>query len=92
LGKTIEGLGTNLEGLTGSFSSLFDSIGGGQLSGLIGQLGGLANPYTLAASAAVAFGVASVKAFEAVKSEINNFQAITDATDEEMQDISKAAR
>jgi hypothetical protein len=46
----------------------------------------------LAASAAVAFGVASVKAFEAVKSEMNNFQAITDATDEEMQDISKAAR
>lgn len=92
LGKTIEGLDANLEGLTGSFSSLFDSIGGGQLSGLIGQLGGLANPYTLAASAAVAFGVASVKAFEAVKSEMNNFQAITDATDEEMQDISKAAR
>ena len=92
LGKTVEGLSANLEGLTGSFSSLFDSIGGSQLSGLIGQLGGLANPYTLAASAAVAFGVASVKAFEAVKSEMNNFQAITDATDEEMQDISKAAR
>ena len=92
LGKTVEGLGSNLEGLSGSFTGLFDSIGGSQLSGLIGQLGGLANPYTLAASAAVAFGAASVKAFEEVKAEMNNFQAITDATDKEMQDISKAAR
>ena len=84
LGSVFGGLSSQLEGLTGS-------IGGG-VSEMLGSLGVLSGGFAALGAAAVGACAYILKGFDDLKSEMNNFQAVTDVSDEEMKAFEQSAR
>ena len=101
-GSSMEGLGSQLQGLSGQFEGLLSSLGGsmegltgafgGGVSEMLGSLGSLGGGFAALGAAAVASVSYILKGFDDLKSEMNNFQAVTDVSDEEMKEFEKSAR
>lgn len=88
LGSQFEGLlsslGSSMEGLTGAF--------GGGVSEMLGSLSSLGGGFAALGAAGVASVSHILKQFDELKSQMNNFQAVTDVSDEEMKEFEKSAR
>jgi len=84
LDSVFGGLSSQLEGLTGA-------IGGG-VSEMLGSLGVLSGGFAALGAAAVGAVAYILKGFDDLKSEMNNFQAVTDVSDEEMKQFEQSAR
>lgn len=101
-GSSMEGLGSQLQGLSGQFEGLLSSLGGsmegltgaigGGVSEMLGSLGVLSGGFAALGAAAVGAVAYILKGFDDLKSEMNNFQAVTDVSDEEMKEFEKSAR
>ena len=101
-GSSMEGLGGKLEGLSGQFEGLLSSLGGsmegltgaigGGVSEMLGSLGVLSGGFAALGAAAVGAVTYILKGFDDLKSEMNNFQAVTDVSDQEMKEFEKSAR
>lgn len=101
-GRSMEGLGNQLQGLSGQFEGLLSSLGGsmeglsgmfgGSVSEMLGSLTGLTGGFAALGAAAVGAVSYILKGFDDLKSEMNNFQAVTDVSDEEMKQFEKSAR
>lgn len=101
-GSSMEGLGGKLEGLSGQFEGLLSSLGGsmegltgaigGGVSEMLGSLGVLSGGFAALGAAAVGAVAYILKGFDDLKSEMNNFQAVTDVSDEEMKQFEQSAR
>ena len=101
-GGSLEGLGGKLEGLSGKFEGLLSSLGGsmegltgafgGGVSEMLGSLGVLSGGFAALGAAAVGACAYILKGFDDLKSEMNNFQAVTDVSDEEMKQFEQSAR
>lgn len=101
-GSSMEGLGSQLQGLSGQFEGLFSKVGGsmegltgaigGGVSEMLGSLGVLSGGFAALGAAAVGAVAYILKGFDDLKSEMNNFQAVTDVSDEEMKEFEKSAR
>lgn len=101
-GSATESLGKQLEGLSGQFEGLLSSLGGsmegltgaigGGVSEMLGSLGVLSGGFAALGAAAVGACAYILKGFDDLKSEMNNFQAVTDVSDEEMKQFEKSAR
>lgn len=87
LDSVFGGLSSQLEGLSGMFGSF-----GGGVSEMLGSLGSLGGGFAALGAAAVASVSCILKQFDELKSEMNNFQAVTDVSDEEMKEFEKSAR
>lgn len=87
LDSVFGGLSSQLEGLSGMFGSL-----GGGVSEMLGSLTGLTGGFAALGAAAVGACAYILKGFDDLKSEMNNFQAVTDVSDEEMKQFEKSAR
>lgn len=101
-GSSMEGLGNQLQGLSGQFEGLLSSLGG-SMEGLTGAIGGgvsemlsslgvLSGGFAALGAAAVGAVAYILKGFDDLKSEMNNFQAVTDVSDEEMKQFEQSAR
>nr|DAK88586.1 MAG TPA: minor tail protein [Caudoviricetes sp.] len=84
LDSVFGGLSSQLEGLSGA-------IGGG-VSEMLGSLGVLSGGFAALGAAAVGACAYILKGFDDLKSEMNNFQAVTDVSDEEMKQFEQSAR
>ncbi len=101
-GSATESLGKQLEGLSGQFEGLLSSLGGsmegitgaigGGVSEMLGSLGVLSGGFAALGAAAVGACAYILKGFDDLKSEMNNFQAVTDVSDEEMKQFEQSAR
>ena len=101
-GSKTESLGKQLEGLSGQFEGLFSKVGGsmegltgafgGGVSEMLGSLGALGGGFAALGAAAVGAVTYILKGFDDLKSEMNNFQAVTDVSDQEMKEFEKSAR
>lgn len=101
-GSSMEGLGSQLQGLSGQFEGLLSSLGGsmegltgaigGGVSEMLGSLGVLSGGFAALGSAAVGAVFYILKGFDNLKSEMNNFQAVTDVSDEDMKQFEQSAR
>lgn len=101
-GSSMEGLGGKLEGLSGQFEGLLSKVGGsmesltgaigGGVSEMLGSLGVLSGGFAALGAAAVGACAYILKGFDDLKSEMNNFQAVTDVSDEEMKAFEQSAR
>nr|DAS64111.1 MAG TPA: minor tail protein [Caudoviricetes sp.] len=101
-GSSMEGLGGKLEGLSGQFEGLLSSLGGsmegltgaigGGVSEMLGSLGVLSGGFAALGAAAVGAVAYILKGFDDLKSEMNNFQSVTDVSDEEMKQFEQSAR
>lgn len=101
-GSSMEGLGSQLQGLSGQFEGLLSSLGGsmegltgaigGGVSEMLGSLGVLSGGFAALGAAAVGAVAYILKGFDDLKSEMNNFQAVTDVSDEEMKAFEQSAR
>lgn len=101
-GSKTESLGKQLEGLSGQFEGLFSKVGGsmegltgaigGGVSEMLGSLGVLSGGFAALGAAAVGAVTYILKGFDDLKSEMNNFQAVTDVSDQEMKEFEKSAR
>ena len=101
-GSSMEGLGSQLQGLSGQFEGLLSSLGGsmegltgaigGGVSEMLGSLGVLSGGFAALGAAAVGAVTYILKGFDDLKSEMNNFQAVTDVSDQEMKEFEKSAR
>ena len=101
-GSSMEGLGGKLEGLSGQFEGLLSSLGGsmegltgaigGGVSEMLGSLTGLTGGFAALGAAAIGACAYILKGFDDLKSEMNNFQAVTDVSDEEMKAFEQSAR
>lgn len=87
LDSVFGGLSSQLEGLSGMFGSL-----GGGVSEMLGSLGVLSGGFAALGAAAVGAVAYILKGFDNLKSEMNNFQAVTDVSDEEMKQFEQSAR
>lgn len=87
LDSVFGGLSSQLEGLSGMFGSL-----GGGVSEMLGSLGVLSGGFAALGAAAVGAVAYILKGFDDLKSEMNNFQAVTDVSDEEMKAFEQSAR
>lgn len=87
LDSVFGGLSSQLEGLSGMFGSL-----GGGVSEMLGSLGVLSGGFAALGAAAVGAVAYILKGFDDLKSEMNNFQAVTDVSDEEMKQFEQSAR
>ena len=101
-GSATESLGSQLQGLSGQFEGLLSKVGGsmegltgafgGGVSEMLGSLGSLGGGFAALGAAAVASVSYILKGFDELRSEMNNFQAVTDVSDEEMKEFEKSAR
>nr|DAY34665.1 MAG TPA: minor tail protein [Caudoviricetes sp.] len=101
-GSATESLGKQLEGLSGQFEGLLSSLGGsmegltgafgGGVSEMLGSLGVLSGGFAALGAAAVGAVAYILKGFDDLKSEMNNFQSVTDVSDEEMKQFEQSAR
>ena len=101
-GSSMEGLGSQLQGLSGQFEGLLSSLGGsmegltgaigGGVSEMLGSLGVLSGGFAALGAAADGAVAYILKGFDNLKSEMNNFQAVTDVSDEEMKQFEQSAR
>lgn len=101
-GSATESLGNQLQGLSGKFEGLLQSVGGsmegltgmfgGSVSEMLGSLTGLTGGFAALGAAAVGACAYILKGFDDLKSEMNNFQAVTDVSDEEMKQFEQSAR
>lgn len=101
-GSSMEGLGSQLQGLSGQFEGLLQSVGGsmeglsgmfgGSVSEMLGSLTGLTGGFAALGAAAIGACAYILKGFDDLKSEMNNFQAVTDVSDEEMKQFEQSAR
>lgn len=101
-GSSMEGLGSQLQGLSGKFEGLLQSVGGsmegltgmfgGSVSEMLGSLGVLSGGFAALGAAAIGACAYILKGFDDLKSEMNNFQAVTDVSDEEMKAFEQSAR
>ena len=101
-GSSMEGLGSQLQGLSGQFDGLLSKVGGsmeglsgmfgGSVSEMLGSLTGLTGGFAALGAAAVGAVSYVLKQFDELKSEMNNFQAVTDVSDEEMKQFEQSAR
>lgn len=101
-GSATESLGNQLQGLSGKFEGLLQSVGGsmegltgmfgGSVSEMLGSLTGLTGGFAALGAAAVGACAYILKGFDDLKSEMNNFQAVTDVSDEEMKAFEQSAR
>ena len=95
LDSVFGGLSSQLEGLLsslgGSMEGLKGAIGGG-VSEMLGSLGVLSGGFAALGAAAVGACAYILKGFDDLKSEMNNFQAVTDVSDEEMKQFEQSAR
>ena len=101
-GSKTESLGKQLEGLSGQFEGLLSKVGGsmegitgaigGGVSEMLGSLGVLSGGFAALGAAAVGACAYILKGFDDLKSEMNNFQAVTDVSDQEMKEFEKSAR
>ena len=101
-GSSMEGLGNQLQGLSGQFEGLLSSLGGsmegltgaigGGVSEMLGSLGVLSGGFAALGAAAVGAVAYILKGFDDLKSEMNNFQSVTDVSDEEMKQFEQSAR
>ena len=101
-GSATESLGSQLQGLSGQFEGLLSKVGGsmegltgafgGGVSEMLGSLGSLGGGFAALGAAVVASVSYILKGFDELKSQINNFQAVTDVSDEEMKEFEKSAR
>ena len=101
-GSATESLGSQLQGLSGQFEGLLSSLGssiegltgafGGGVSEMLGSLGSLGGGFAALGAAGVASVSYILKGFDELKSQMNNFQAVTDVSDEEMKEFEKSAR
>ena len=87
LDSVFGGLSSQLEGLSGMFGSF-----GGGVSEMLGSLGSLGGGFAALGAVAVASVSYILKGFDELKSQMNNFQAVTDVSDEEMKEFEKSAR
>lgn len=102
LGKQLEGLSGQFEGLFSKvggsmegLSGMFSSLGGGissSVTDILGNLGVLSGGFAALGAAAVGAVAYILKGFDDIKSEMNNFQAVTDVSDKEMKEFEKSAR
>ena len=101
-GSATESLGGQLQGLSGKFEGLLSNLGGsmeglsgmfgGSVSEMLGSLTGLTGGFAALGAAAVGAVSYVLKQFDELKSEMNNFQAVTDVSDEEMKQFEQSAR
>lgn len=101
-GSATESLGSQLQGLSGQFEGLLSKVGGsmegltgmfgGSVSEMLGSLTGLTGGFAALGAAAVGACAYILKGFDDLKSEMNNFQAVTDVSDEEMKAFEQSAR
>ena len=101
-GSSMEGLGSQLQGLSGQFEGLLSKVGGsmeglsgmfgGSVSEMLGSLTGLTGGFAALGAAAIGACAYILKGFDDLKSEMNNFQAVTDVSDEEMKAFEQSAR
>ena len=101
-GSATESLGSQLQGLSGQFEGLLSKVGGsmegltgmfgGSVSEMLGSLGVLSGGFAALGAAAIGACAYILKGFDDLKSEMNNFQAVTDVSDEEMKEFEKSAR
>lgn len=84
LGGLLSNLGGSMEGLSGMF--------GGSVSEMLGSLTGLTGGFAALGAAAIGACAYILKGFDDLKSEMNNFQAVTDVSDEEMKAFEQSAR
>ena len=101
-GSATESLGKQLEGLSGQFEGLLSNLGGsmeglsgmfgGSVSEMLGSLTGLTGGFAALGAAAIGACAYILKGFDDLKSEMNNFQAVTDVSDEEMKAFEQSAR
>lgn len=101
-GSATESLGSQLQGLSGKFEGLLSNLGGsmeglsgmfgGSVSEMLGSLTGLTGGFAALGAAAVGACAYILKGFDDLKSEMNNFQAVTDVSDEEMKAFEQSAR
>lgn len=101
-GSATESLGGQLQGLSGKFEGLLSNLGGsmeglsgmfgGSVSEMLGSLTGLTGGFAALGAAAVGACAYILKGFDDLKSEMNNFQAVTDVSDEEMKAFEQSAR
>ena len=101
-GSATELLGNQLQGLSGKFEGLLQSVGGsmegltgmfgGSVSEMLGSLGVLSGGFAALGAAAIGACAYILKGFDDLKSEMNNFQAVTDVSDEEMKAFEQSAR
>lgn len=87
LDSVFGGLSSQLEGLSGMFGSF-----GSGVSEMLGSLGSLGGGFAALGAAAVGAVSYILKGFDELKSQMNNFQAVTDVSDEEMKEFEKSAR
>ena len=102
LGKQLEGLSGQFEGLFSKvggsmegLSGMFSSLGGGissSVSEMLGSLTTLSGGFAALGAAAVGAVTYILKGFDDLKSEMDNFQAVTDVSDQEMKEFEKSAR
>ena len=91
LDSVFGGLSSQLEGLSGMFSSFGGGISS-SVSEVLGSLSGLSGGLLAVGAVAVASVSYILKGFDELKSEMNNFQAVTDVSDDEMKEFEKSAR
>lgn len=101
-GSATESLGSQLQGLSGQFEGLLSKVGGsmegltgafgGGVSEMLGSLGSLGGGFAALGAAAVGAVSLILKSYDDLRSEMNNFQAVTDVSDEEMKEFEKSAR
>lgn len=101
-GSSMEGVGSKLEGLSGKFEGLLSNLGGsmeglsgmfgGSITEMLGSLTGLTGGFAALGAAAIGACAYILKGFDDLKSEMNNFQAVTDVSDEEMKAFEQSAR
>lgn len=101
-GSATESLGSQLQGLSGQFEGLLSSLGssmegitgafGGGVSEMLGSLSSLGGGFAALGAATVGAVSLILKGIDELKSEMNNFQAVTDVSDDEMKEFEKSAR
>lgn len=101
-GSATESLGSQLQGLSGQFDGLLSKVGGsmeglsgmfgGSVSEMLGSLTGLTGGFAALGAATVGAVSYVLKQFDELKSEMNNFQAVTNVSDEEMKQFEQSAR
>lgn len=101
-GSKTESLGKQLEGLSWQFEGLLSKVGGsieglsgmfgGSITEMLGSLTGLTGGFAALGAAAIGACAYILKGFDDLKSEMNNFQAVTDVSDEEMKTFEQSAR
>lgn len=94
--------GSSMEGLSGQFEGLLSKVGGsmeglsgmfgGSITEMLGSLTGLTGGFAALGAAAIGACAYILKGFDDLKSEMNNFQAVTDVSDEEMKAFEQSAR